>query len=47
MCYAFERLGGVPLEKIRYDNLARAVKRVVLGRSRVETSGGWRSARTI
>ena len=34
--YAFGRLGGVPAEKIRYDNLTSAVKRVVLGRTRVE-----------
>jgi transposase len=34
--YAFGRLGGVPAEKIRYDNLASAVKRVVFGRTRVE-----------
>ena len=34
--YAFGRLGGVPAEKIRYDNLTSAVKRVVFGRARVE-----------
>ena len=34
--YAFGRLGGVPAEKIRYDNLTSAVKRVVFGRTRVE-----------
>ena len=34
--HAFGRLGGVPAEKIRYDNLTSAVKRVVLGRTRVE-----------
>ncbi len=34
--YAFGRLGGVPAGKIRYDNLTSAVKRVVLGRTRVE-----------
>jgi transposase len=35
--YAFERLGGVPLDKIRYDNLKSAVKQVLFGRTRVET----------
>ena len=35
--FAFERLGGVPLEQIRYDNLKPAVSRVLFGRSRVET----------
>jgi len=34
--YAFGRFGGVPAEKIRYDNLTSAVKRVVFGRTRVE-----------
>ena len=34
--YAFERLGGVPLDKIRYDNLNSAVKQVLFGRSRQE-----------
>jgi hypothetical protein len=34
--YAFERLGGVPLGKIRYDNLNSAVKQVLFGRSRQE-----------
>ena len=34
--YGFGRLGGVPAEKIRYDNLTSAVKRVVSGRTRVE-----------
>lgn len=33
---AFERLGGVPVGMIRYDNLTAAVIRVVLGRGRVE-----------
>ena len=33
---AFERLGGVPVGMIRYDNLTAAVIRVVLGRERVE-----------
>jgi transposase len=35
--HAFERLGGVPLEQIRYDNLKPAVSRVLLGRSRAES----------
>jgi hypothetical protein len=35
--YAFERLGGVPLDKIRYDNLKPAVSRVLFGRTRVES----------
>jgi transposase len=34
--YAFDRLGGVPIEKIRYDNLNSAVTRVLFGRTRVE-----------
>jgi hypothetical protein len=34
--YAFERLGGVPYDKIRYDNLNSAVKQVLFGRSRQE-----------
>jgi transposase len=38
--YAFGRLGGVPLDQIRYDNLKPAVSRVLFGRSRVE-SGRW------
>jgi transposase len=29
--YAFERLGGVPTDKIRYDNLNSAVKQVLFG----------------
>ena len=35
--HAFERLGGVPVDKIRYDNLNSAVKQVLFGRSRQET----------
>ena len=35
--HSFGRLGGVPLEQIRYDNLKPAVSRVLFGRSRVET----------
>ena len=34
--HAFDRLGGVPVGKIRYDNLKPAVRRVLTGRSRVE-----------
>lgn len=34
--YAFERLGGVPVDKVRYDNLNSAVKQVLFGRSRQE-----------
>ena len=41
------RLGGVPIDKIRYDNLKTAVSRVLFGRDRVRRpSGGSRSART-
>lgn len=35
--HAFERLGGVPGDKIRYDNLKPAVSRVLFGRTRQET----------
>jgi transposase len=35
--YAFERLGGVPAGRIRYDNLKPAVARVLLGRDRIES----------
>jgi transposase len=35
--HAFAILGGVPLDKIRYDNLKSAVKRVLFGRNRVES----------
>jgi transposase len=35
--YAFDRLGGVPLDKIRYDNLKPAVSRVLFGRTRQES----------
>ncbi len=35
--YAFDRLGGVPVEQIRYDNLKPAVSRVLFGRTRQET----------
>jgi transposase len=35
--YAFGRLGGVPLDQVRYDNLKPAVSRVLFGRSRVES----------
>jgi transposase len=37
---AFEVLGGVPFDKIRYDNLKSAVHRVLFGRNRAE-SGRW------
>jgi transposase len=35
--YAFEQLGGTPIDKIRYDNLKSAVSRVLFGRSRIES----------
>ena len=34
--HAFDRFGGIPLDKIRYDNLNSAVKQVLFGRSRQE-----------
>ena len=34
--YGFERLGGIPVEQVRYDNLNSAVKQVLFGRSRQE-----------
>ncbi len=34
--YGFERLGGIPVDKIRYDNLNSAVDQVLFGRSRQE-----------
>ena len=34
--HALERLGGVPVDKIRYDNLKAAVSRVLFGRNRLE-----------
>jgi len=34
---AFKVLGGVPTDKIRYDNLRSAVSRVLFGRSRTES----------
>jgi len=34
--YGFDRLGGVPCDKVRYDNLTSAVKQVLFGRSRQE-----------
>lgn len=43
--YAFDRLGGVPLGQIRYDNLKPAVSRVLFGRTRVE-SDRWVSFRS-
>lgn len=33
---AFERFGGVPVSRVRYDNLKPAVIRLLLGRERVE-----------
>jgi len=35
--HAFAALGGVPTDKIRYDNLKSAVKRVLFGRNRTES----------
>jgi len=35
--HAFTVLGGVPTDKIRYDNLKSAVKRVLFGRNRTES----------
>jgi transposase len=35
--HAFETLGGVPADKIRYDNLKSAVSRVLFGRNRTES----------
>lgn len=43
--YALERLGGVPTEQIRYDNLKPAVSRVLFGRTRVE-SDRWTAFRS-
>ena len=43
--YAFDRLGGVPFDKIRYDNLKSAVSRVLFGRNRTE-SQRWISYRS-
>ena len=34
--YAFNRFGGIPIDKIRYDNLNSAVTAVLFGRSRQE-----------
>ena len=34
--HAFERLGGIPVDKVRYDNLNSAVKQVLFGRCRQE-----------
>ena len=46
--YALQRLGGVPCDKVRYDNLNSAVKQVLFGRSepsrhvrRLPTLGGF------
>ena len=35
--YAFDRLGGVPVRHVRYDNLKAAVSRVLTGRNRLES----------
>ena len=35
--HAFTELGGVPFDKIRYDNLKSAVQRVLFGRNRTES----------
>jgi transposase len=34
--HGFERLGGIPVAQVRYDNLNSAVKQVLFGRSRQE-----------
>jgi hypothetical protein len=34
--YGFNRLGGIPVVRVRYDNLNSAVKQVLFGRSRQE-----------
>ena len=34
--YGFQRLGGIPVNQVRYDNLNSAVKQVLFGRSRQE-----------
>ncbi len=36
--HAFTELGGVPFDKIRYDNLKSAVSRVLFGRNRSESN---------
>lgn len=36
--HAFAVLGGVPADKIRYDNLKAAVSRVLFGRTRIESA---------
>jgi transposase len=36
--HAFDVLGGVPVERIRYDNLKAAVARVLFGRDRTESA---------
>jgi transposase len=43
--YAFERLGGTPIDKIRYDNLKSAVSRVLLDGVEWSLSGGCFSGR--
>jgi transposase len=37
--HAFERLGGVPLDQIRYDNLKPAVSRVLPDSQEARTAG--------
>lgn len=39
--HAFDRLGGIPTDKIRYDNLKPAVSRVLFGRTRVFETQRW------
>jgi transposase len=36
--HAFDTLGGVPYRQIRYDNLRSAVRRVLFGRNRLEST---------
>ena len=36
---AFRVLGGVPTRHIRYDNLKPAVRQVLFGRGRLESTG--------
>lgn len=43
---AFNRLGGVPYDKVRYDNLKSAVTRVLFGRGRDESDRWVAFART-
>jgi transposase len=43
--HAFDRVGGVPVEHVRYDNLKAAVSRVLFGRDRTE-SARWTTFRS-